>query len=134
MKKHLFVVVLIVLALVIAGLAAWLAFGSKLTGQQGNQSTGTDEAADIVVTRTPEGYEPKEITIKQGDVVEWKNESGEFHWPASDLHPTHGVYPEFDPLRPIADGESWKFKFDKVGVWKYHDHIRANKVGTVTVQ
>lgn len=87
----------------------------------------------VIITRTPEGYEPKEVTIKQGDVVTWVNKTTEFHWPASDLHPTHGVYPEFDPLRPIAPDEEWSFKFDKVGVWKYHDHIRANKTGTVTV-
>jgi plastocyanin len=87
----------------------------------------------VTIVRTAEGYEPKEVSIKKGDIVMWVNESGEFHWPASDLHPTHGVYPEFDPLRPIAVDETWKFKFDKEGVWKYHDHIRANKTGTITV-
>jgi plastocyanin len=87
----------------------------------------------LTITRTDEGYEPAQVTIKKGDIVLWKNESNDFHWPASDLHPTHGVYPEFDPLRPIAQGEDWKFKFEKVGVWKFHDHLRANKVGTVTV-
>ncbi len=87
----------------------------------------------VTIVRTENGYEPKEVTIKKGDIVLWKNESEEFHWPASDLHPTHGIYPEFDPLKPIAPGDEWKFKFDKVGVWKFHDHIRANKTGTITV-
>ncbi|MFM2381596.1 MAG: hypothetical protein RLZZ76_363 [Candidatus Parcubacteria bacterium] len=87
----------------------------------------------VVVTRTTTGYEPKEVTIKKGEVVLWKNESGDYHWPASDLHPTHAVYSAFDPLKPIADGQDWTFQFDQVGTWKYHDHIRANKVGTVTV-
>ena len=87
----------------------------------------------FTIVRTSSGYEPKELTVKKGDIVLWTNESGEFHWPASDLHPTHGVYPEFDPLKPIASGDTWKFKFDKVGVFKFHDHIRANKVGTITV-
>jgi plastocyanin len=87
----------------------------------------------VTIVRTDAGYEPKEVTIKKGDIILFKNESKEFHWPASDLHPTHGIYPEFDPLRPLAQGEDWKFKFDAVGAWKFHDHIRANKVGTVTV-
>jgi plastocyanin len=87
----------------------------------------------ITIVRTDTGYEPKEVTIKKGDIVLWTNESKEFHWPASDLHPTHSIYSEFDPLRPLAQGEDWKFKFDQVGTWKFHDHIRANKVGTVTV-
>lgn len=100
-----------------------------------NTSVTTDTLGEATATivRTKSGYEPKELTVKKGDIVAWTNESGEFHWPASDLHPTHGVYPEFDPLKPIASGDTWKFKFDKVGVWKFHDHIRANKVGTITV-
>lgn len=89
--------------------------------------------AAVTVVRTAEGYEPKEITIKKGEVVLWKNESIEYHWPASDLHPTHTIYSDFDPLKPVAPGSKWAFQFDKVGTWKYHDHIRANKVGTVTV-
>ena len=75
----------------------------------------------------------KKLRYKKGDVVTWLNATEEFHWPASDLHPTHGVYPEFDPLMPIAPGDTWSFKFEKEGVWKYHDHIRANKTGTITV-
>lgn len=99
-------------------------------------SSGTIEPAGepaVVIVRNNDGYEPKNVTIKKGDIVMWKNESKDYHWPASDLHPTHGVYPEFDPLRPIAPGDTWKFKFDRVGKWNFHDHIRANKVGTVTV-
>jgi plastocyanin len=130
-----FVIGIVVCGLICGAGGLWLYLNQNGSGTQTESASEIlQEEADIVITRTKNGYEPKEITIAQGDVVEWKNESGEFHWPASDLHPTHGIYPEFDPLRPIADGESWKFKFEQVGVWKYHDHIRANKVGTVTVQ
>jgi plastocyanin len=87
----------------------------------------------VVVTRTQNGYEPKEITIKKGEVVLWKNESKDYHWPASDLHPTHAIYSEFDPLKPVGPGQDWAFQFNQAGTWKYHDHIRANKVGTITV-
>jgi len=87
----------------------------------------------VTIVRTSSGYEPSEVTIKKGDIILWKNESDEFHWPASDLHPTHSIYSEFDPLRPLAVGEDWKFQFNNVGVWNFHDHIRANKVGTITV-
>ena len=89
---------------------------------------------DVTIVRTDNGYEPREVTIKKGDIVLWVNESSEFHWPASDLHPTHGVYPEFDPRKPIAPGDEWKFQFNEVGEWKFHDHIRANQTGVVTVE
>jgi plastocyanin len=115
----------------VAGMGVWF-FLQNNEEQISEQPEVLGEPA-VTIVRTKEGYEPKEVTINKGDIVLWVNQSGDFHWPASDLHPTHGVYPEFDPLRPIASGEEWKFKFDEVGVWKYHDHIRANKTGTITV-
>jgi plastocyanin len=119
------------------GVGAILAAGYYYTAHIETAKKNTDTPAptpSVVITRTKEGYTPKEVTIKNGETVLFKNESGEYHWPASDLHPTHAIYSAFDPLRPIKDGEDWSFTFDRVGVWKYHDHIRANKVGTVTVE
>lgn len=127
------IVIVIAAVCILSGVIAWFVIPAPSANAPTGSSAITAEA-DVIIVRTAEGYEPKEVTIKRGDVVEFMNESEEFHWPASDLHPTHGVYPEFDPLRPIAVGESWKFQFDKAGVWKYHDHIRANKVGTITVE
>lgn len=131
-KNPLMLILAAVVVLGAIGTTAYFFLKDSLPSEQ--NSTEDLGAPAVVIKRTDEGYEPKEVTIKQGDVVTWVNETKEFHWPASDLHPTHGVYPEFDPLRPIAPGEEWSFKFDKVGVWKYHDHIRANKTGTVTVE
>ncbi len=129
MKKN--QLILAALALVIIALGA----GYFFTQGPSDSVTKGEPVGEpaVVITRTAEGYEPKEVSVKKGDIVKWKNETSEFHWPASDLHPTHGVYPEFDPLMPIGPGEEWSFRFDQAGVWKYHDHIRANKTGTVTV-
>ena len=114
---------------ILAGVIAFFMLPSEApTTQDGELATPT-----VVVTRTADGYEPKEVTIKVGDTVQWVNESGEYHWPASDLHPTHGVYPEFDPMTPVAPDDAWQFIFTQTGEWRYHDHIRANKTGTVTV-
>lgn len=127
----------VVLGLVVVGLVALGAFGylslssENTTTKDSNNEPQGEPAVTIVRTKT--GYEPNNVTLKKGDIVLWTNESDEYHWPASDLHPTHGIYPEFDPLRPIAPGDTWKFKFDQVGTWKFHDHIRANIVGTITV-
>jgi plastocyanin len=119
------------------GVGAILAAGYYYTAHTENGQQTPDAQAPapaVVVTRSKEGYTPKEVTIKKGETVLFKNESGEYHWPASDLHPTHAIYSAFDPLRPVKNGEDWSFTFDQVGTWKYHDHIRANKVGTVVVQ
>jgi len=129
MKKN--QLILAALALVILAFGAWYFFAKDSSDSVSNGEPLGEPA--VVITRTDAGYEPKEVTVKKGDIVTWKNATSEFHWPASDLHPTHGVYPEFDPLRPIASGEEWSFRFDQAGEWKYHDHIRANKTGVVTV-
>lgn len=80
-----------------------------------------------------DGYEPKDLTIHIGDTVIFKNISTEDRWPASNIHPTHEIYPEFDPGRPITPGASWEFRFTKAGIWKYHDHLLPSMIGTITV-
>lgn len=82
---------------------------------------------------TTQGFEPKEITIQKGETVVFVNEAPEDRWPASNIHPTHEIYPEFDPKTKVAPGKSWQFTFDKAGTWKYHDHLIPTDSGTVTV-
>lgn len=94
---------------------------------------GGEFAPDAVIRRMADGYEPNEITIRQGETVSFTNESDAFHWPASDVHPTHQIYSDFDPQTPIAPDETWSFTFTKAGKWVFHDHLRANLRGTITV-
>lgn len=85
------------------------------------------------VTFTGSAFEPKEITIKKGDTVQWLNISAQSTWPASAIHPTHQVYPGFDALRGISTGETYSFTFDRVGSWRFHDHLHPSITGTVNV-
>lgn len=94
---------------------------------------GGDVKSVVTIRRTDEGYEPKEVTVTVGDTVSFVNESSEFHWPASDVHPTHTIYADFDPRDPIAPGATWSFVFTEIGEWVFHDHLRANLKGVVTV-
>lgn len=80
------------------------------------------------------GFYPAEISIRKGDTVTFVSETGKEFWPASDIHPTHGTYPEFDPQKPIVPGKSWSFIFEKTGKWKYHDHLNPLHRGVVVVE
>jgi len=102
--------------------------------QVGGGVLNADFTPDAVITRTNEGYEPDSITISVGDTVMFKNESGEFHWPASNVHPTHTIYSDFDPREPIAPSDTWSFTFTRVGTWGLHDHIRADLIGKIIVE
>lgn len=94
----------------------------------------------IVATETiamkpgPNAFEPNILTVKKNTKIIFKNEDTVDRWPASDLHPTHGIYPEFDPLQPVQPGTEWSFVFDKVGTWKYHDHLIPSFRGEIRVE
>jgi plastocyanin len=97
-------------------------------------STTASTTKTYTVTYTETGFSPADITIKVGETVVFKNNSTRAFWPASNDHPSHTIYPEFDPKKTVAAGASWSFTFTKVGSWKYHDHRAANLGGTITVQ
>lgn len=86
------------------------------------------------VLLTDNGFSPKELDINIGDTVIFKTRRDKPFWPASDLHPTHTIYPEFDPKRPIEPNETWSFRFEKQGTWKYHDHLSPLFKGVITVK
>ncbi|MEX2008010.1 MAG: hypothetical protein WD850_00725 [Candidatus Spechtbacterales bacterium] len=76
---------------------------------------------------------PRELTIQLGDTVTFVNKSNRPIWPASNIHPDHSIYPEFDPKRPLEPGEEWSFTFTKEGRWRFHDHLNSLHEGVVTV-
>ncbi len=106
------------------------------------------KAPSAVITMDDDGYTPSIVTIKAGESVEWVNKSTKDFWPASNLHPTHSLYPDssifkcltpeeqniFDACLPIESGTTYSFTFNHVGEWKYHDHLRPNKTGIIIVK
>lgn len=88
----------------------------------------------VVVHYTDRGFEPREIHVLQGDTVVFVNDTDHPFWPASDAHPSHGLYPDFDAKSEVAPGASWEFTFTKSGVWKFHDHLSARHTGKIVVE
>lgn len=91
------------------------------------------QGEDGVVEINDQSFAPKELEVKAGQTVEFKNGGQMDHWPASNLHPTHRLYPEFDPKRPLSPGETWLFRFEKVGQWGFHDHLYPEFSGKIIV-
>lgn len=94
------------------------------------------------VIYTDSGYSPTALKIKKGETAVFKNQSSRAMWPASATHPTHRVYPTtggcigsvFDACAGVQPGETWSFKFDISGIWKYHDHLNPDATGAITVE
>lgn len=112
------------------------------TAVQSPSGTTSEPVEQNIVTYTDTGYSPSSIKIKVGTTVTFKNESTQAMWTASAMHPTHTVYPTtggcigstFDACKGIQPGESWSFKFDIAGSWKYHNHLNPSHFGTVVVE
>ena len=85
------------------------------------------------VRLTDNGFVPAELTIKKGDTVVFTTQLQEAFWPASNVHPSHTIYSDFDPRRPIEPQGSWSFTFTKEGQWKYHDHLNSRRTGSIIV-
>ena len=87
-----------------------------------------------IISLLPSGFSPPELTIKKGQTVTFITKRNKPFWPASNVHPLHSLYPEFDPKKPIEANQSWSFTFDKAGKWKYHDHTAPYFRGVIIVR
>jgi plastocyanin len=91
------------------------------------------QSEPLTVVYTNEGYFPKQITVKKGESVKFINMSDRMVWTASDEHPAHTIYPEFDQKTVAGRGNEYSFKFEKIGTWCYHNHANASHVGKIIV-
>jgi plastocyanin len=82
----------------------------------------------------PRAFRPATLTVEPGETVTFRNAGETDKWPASDVHPTHELLPGFDAGRAVLPGESWSFRFDRRGHWRYHDHLSPEVKGTIVVE
>lgn len=94
----------------------------------------SDAAATVTIDMRKNLFDPAKLTVKEGTRVCFANHDTEARWPASNIHPTHDIFPEFDPQRPVRSGDTWCFTFEKAGIWQMHDHLFPELVGTITVE
>ena len=67
-----------------------------------------------------------DVTVTPGSTVTWKNLDGEPHTVAS----LDGLFRS----QALDEGDSYSFKFDKPGVFKYICSIHPNMKATITVK
>ncbi|MBI3980402.1 cupredoxin domain-containing protein [Candidatus Microgenomates bacterium] len=143
MRKSFIFLTLLVVALVIAGC------NTQTTQQPATpteaiieETTAAPEATNageammekVEIKMTDTGFEPKSTTVKTGTVVTFINTGQEDHQVASAPHPQHTDLPGFDALKGVKPGESYEFKFEKLGTWKFHDHLNPTLFGSITVE
>lgn len=82
--------------------------------------------ADATVTIKNFDYSPMMLSISAGETVTWKNLDGEPHTVVS----TDGLFRS----QALDQNDSFSFKFDKPGTYKYVCSIHPKMVATVTVK
>ena len=111
--------------------------------------SGVVQKTHNAVIRYVDGvYVPDVVHIAAGQKVVWVNEdAGRSFWPASNIHPTHSAYPGsaiekcgtgeqvgvFDACAALPSGAEYSFVFERVGQWRFHDHINPRATGMVIV-
>lgn len=153
MKTSYVVIGIVILAIAIGGVFLFQLSSKSQTPSLGEEENmvpplGEQSQLSLDVVYNSEGYSPKELKIKKGEIVTFKNESSGGMWPASAFHPTHTAYPGsgilkcdtpeegtiFDACRAVEPGKEWQFQFNEIGSWKYHDHLVPTRTGTVIVE
>lgn len=149
------VAIAIIAVLVLAGLGYWFLIANKADENtpkpviENNSMTNPDLQDDaenkqpvndstslepVTVTYTDSGFSPSTMTIKLGQKVIFKNNGSVPIEPASNNHPTHNIYSEFDANSPVAAGGTYEFTFTKRGTWGYHNHLNSSETGTIVVE
>ncbi|XKT74457.1 MAG: hypothetical protein ACJKTH_03820 [Patescibacteria group bacterium UBA2163] len=126
--------VVIVLLAVLAGAVFFFSQNNSSKEEVNNQPITNATGVIHTITLTETGYVPEELEIEEGDTVVFNTELKKPHWPASNLHPSHRDYPEFDPKRPVSAEETWEFTFGQTGEWDFHDHLAPYFTGVIIVK
>lgn len=144
-------VVVLISAILIVG--AYVIISSGVMGS-GNSIKVIGTGSSVIengktIFMEEDGFSPKAIVISKGETVIFtNNDPDRKHWPASNNHPSHNLYPEsgiekcqteeknliFDSCRGLEFGESWSFTFNEVGSWTFHDHFNPTFEGIITVE
>lgn len=127
--------------LAIGGIVVVILVGGAGFMMRNNQPTTTPAPTPTVATieepiveLSDSGFSPATVTVKQGQKVKFVNSSAGKMSVASNPHPTHTIYPEFDQYKTSQRGMAqFEFTFEKVGTWGYHNHANPSQTGTIIV-
>lgn len=92
----------------------------------------------VTVIYTDRGFSPASLTVTKGTTIVFDNQTEIPMWVASDPHPEHTDYPDFDVMRNNGGQypeprNDFNFTFDNLGNWTYHNHAMPDHTAKITV-
>lgn len=88
---------------------------------------------EVSITLDKNGFSPKEITIKTGTAVRWKNISGKKQTVNSDDYPTNQKHKELN-FGIFENNSSFVYTFSKPGTYGYHNQFNSKQAGKIIVE
>ena len=79
------------------------------------------------------GFTPKEVIIKTGGAIRWKNESGSQQTVNSDNYPANQLHKELN-FGLFNNGSSVTYTFTKADTYGYHNQLNPKQTGKIIVQ
>lgn len=98
---------------------------------------------NALLSYTQMGFEPREVTIKQGESVRFTNNSNRDIWIAAAAESGEHLYPgvpngcgssELDSCGAIPPQDFWEFTFDAKGSWGVANAFDAANIAVVRVR
>lgn len=128
---------LLLLTLIVFGVGAYelniIPIKNNSTSTQPALSPTRAKKFDYEIDYTNDGFKPNILKINFGQKVAFKNLTTTLMWPASDPHPNHTDYPQFDADFDYPNDGVYIFQFEKLGTFGYHNHNKSIDRGFIQV-
>lgn len=131
MKRE-YIISVIVLTTIVAGVFVLLSRGQTPASLDNMENLPVSGENTVIYINS--GYSPKELRVEKGVSVTFVNQSDLAMWTASDPHPIHTDYPNFDPKEGVDKGKSYSYTFEEPGTYNYHNHLSPQHTGIIIVE
>lgn len=118
------------------GRCGWLIRQCSMTSSSSSRSSSSSSKyapVTYIITYTDNGFQPSFLRIRLNDIVKFRNQSTIGMWVASNPHPEHSDYSEFDQKKSVNPGGEFSFTFKRVGVWGFHNDVKISSQGVISV-
>ena len=129
--KQKFGLLILIIVIVGIGISVWKDIKSTKKSQT-TKKMGSILAKEVIVILDKDEFYPKEVTVKTGTAVRWKNISGKPQTVNSDTYPTNKLHKELN-FGVFNSGSSVIYIFTKPGTYGYHNQFHHEQTGKIIV-
>lgn len=138
MSRRTLITTVVVAVIVLGTFGIWLVSRTGSNPAPAPNTTTPDTSGNqpsangVTITYTDNGFTPPALTVKKGDMLRVVNQSPYELEFSSDDHPAHTDNPELN-MSALQPGGSSTLLVTRTGTWGFHNHLKPDHDGTLTV-